>query len=833
MNVTDIGRGGEFYANTSDGIQWGQSGSHVGWDWERTDGEWATQIVELDAWSGKTGVTLSNFRFDPLAQDSPAVKSGESITIGYIALFATEADARAFDIAAYRANPGTSGEETAEKYDWPTPDYQEQSVVSSDNVASSVKYSVSDDGATVTISYLLNGQTVSYTVPNDSKYLFGGYAGTDDLGRSLYNQYSSHNIDGTDYPVGVIETNGEHYVGIFYFLWLGEHGDQGILDITKIAAKHGDAALNTSTCSAWGGAGAWHFFSEPLYGYYYSSDEWVIRKHMELLTAAGVDFLYFDVTNSYPYISNAKKLMKVCHEMNEEGFDAPQVVFYTHTSPEVTVKKIYDGIYGNGLYPYTWFRVDGKPLIIAPDDANIDGFFTIRNDVWPNEKGLIATTNANKTAERYYSKIKGCWPWIDWVWPQVIFKNDAGEPEVISVSVAQHAVTCNFARAGLYGAKDHGRSYNGTWDLLDDQSYKYGYNLQCQFNTSISNSVKYTLVTGWNEWVAQRQDVGDGTISFVDTATIEYSRDIEMTRGYYFDNYYMQLVYNIQAIKGAAPVILQDGRKAVNVTGSFDQWSDVAVTYTDPTGDCADRNSASFGSQKLTDETGRNDISELKVVNDTKNLYFYVKTVDDITKYDTDSAWMRIYVNVDGETTGWYGYDYIINYSASGDFTTNIAVYSGKDGEYAFTPTQSVSYRCLNNEMMIAVPMEYLGITDINKINLQFKCADGKCEYNEMEDFYCFGDTAPLGRLNYVYQNYIQGVTEEKTPVAPGKTDETSASDTSNDKNTSASDTQTGDIPSEKGGLPEIYIYIIAAVAAVAVTGIAVYLILKKANKKK
>ena len=27
-----------------------------------------------------------------------------------------------------------------------------------------------------------------------------------------------------------------------------------------------------------------------------------------------------------------------------------------------------------------------------------------------------------------------------------------------------------------------------------------------------------------------------------------------------------------------------------------------------------------------------------------------------------------------------------------------------------------------------------------------------------MEDFYCDGDAAPLGRLNYVYQNYIPGV---------------------------------------------------------------------------
>ena len=36
--------------------------------------------------------------------------------------------------------------------------------------------------------------------------------------------------------------------------------------------------------------------------------------------------------------------------------------------------------------------------------------------------------------------------------------------------------------------------------------------------------------------------------------------------------------------------------------------------------------------------------------------------------------------------------------------------------------------------------------------------------YDEMEDFYCDGDIAPLGRLNYVYQNYIPGVSEITYP---------------------------------------------------------------------
>ena len=47
---------------------------------------------------------------------------------------------------------------------------------------------------------------------------------------------------------------------------------------------------------------------------------------------------------------------------------------------------------------------------------------------------------------------------------------------------------------------------------------------------------------------------------------------------------------------------------------------------------------------------------------------------------------------------------------------------------------------------------------------MEFKWADSETVYNEMEDFYCDGDAAPLGRMNYVYQNYIPGVSEISYP---------------------------------------------------------------------
>ena len=53
-----------------------------------------------------------------------------------------------------------------------------------------------------------------------------------------------------------------------------------------------------------------HHWGEPLFGYYTSDDEWVLRRHVEMLTDAGVDFLVFDTTNHTTYSAQALKLFK-------------------------------------------------------------------------------------------------------------------------------------------------------------------------------------------------------------------------------------------------------------------------------------------------------------------------------------------------------------------------------------------------------------------------------------------------------------------------------------------------------------------------------------------
>lgn len=624
-----------------------------------------------------------------------------------------------------------------------------------DNYEGTLKIDESADGKTATISYVLNGEQVSYTVPNNVNYKSGGFAATDDVGRALP----------TSLTTGIYGANGDRYVGLFYFLWHGEHGDAGVYDLERIKAKYGDLAKDATAKdpetgkNIYGNVGDMHWFAEPLYGYYYARDTWVIRKHMELLSHANIDFLYFDVTNGYIYKKNALAVMKICHELNKQGYDAPQVVFYTNSNSAEVMKQLYNEIYKQNLYPDTWFYVDGKPCIVGVKEGNINDFFTVKSAQWPNEA----------------YKENG-WPWMDFEWPQRIFKDSLGNPSAISVSIAQHNRSITFSDSSLYGyAYNRGRSFNAENDDnasmeayraafdADNSITNLGLNFQTQWDRAIASGVPYVLVTGWNEWVAQRQNGqihrNDKTfIHFVDTASMEFSRDAEMMRGGYFDNYYMQLISNIQTLKGSAPVIIQDARNKIDLEGSFDQWKKVIVSYTDPEGDTKDRSSMSFGSKLLRDRTGNNDIVEAKITNDTENIYFYVRCAKDISEFTTESSWMQLFVNTNNNSTdGWYGYDFLINAAAKSADITTVASCRSNEGVLEATEIGEVSYKVEGSEMMISVPLSMLGIENYKEIYLEFKWADAdmKTKYTTMEDLYLYGDVAPLGRLNRIYQNYI------------------------------------------------------------------------------
>ena len=192
------------------------------------------------------------------------------------------------------------------------------------------------------------------------------WVATDALGRSLP----------TNAEVG--PPRADKTVGMFYFLTF-DHGQPGPYDNTKILAAHPDA-LSDAASPAWGPLNTAHYWGEPLLGYYASDDEYVLRKHAQMLSAAGVDVVIFDNSNAVTYDRARSKLCRVWEQMRREGGHTPQIAFLCPFGNPgniggSTLRELYETIYAPGLYADLWFRWHGKPLVLAdPSYASATSF---------------------------------------------------------------------------------------------------------------------------------------------------------------------------------------------------------------------------------------------------------------------------------------------------------------------------------------------------------------------------------------------------------------------------------------------------------------------------
>ena len=102
--------------------------------------------------------------------------------------------------------------------------------------------------------------------------------------------------------------------------------------------------------------------------------------------------------------------------------------------------------------------------------------------------------------------------------------------------------------------------------------------------------------------------------------------------------------------------------------------------------------------------------------------------------------------------------------------------------------------------MMITVPQSALGIAEnhYRELCLQFKWVDSSSAITTMEQFYEDGDCAPLGRMNFVYQNYIPGVSVVKYPELETETETDPVTDAPTDTATEAPSTLPESVPSSE-----------------------------------
>ncbi|MFN7141122.1 MAG: hypothetical protein ACK4UN_17475, partial [Limisphaerales bacterium] len=338
------------------------------------------------------------------------------------------------------------------------------------------------------------------------------------------------------------------------------------------------------------------------------------------------------------------------------------------------------------------------------------------------------------------------WSWLE-VYPQTAFANAAGVIEQMSVGVAQNAVSNRLGSMSEPGA--HGRSFHrGARDTRRD-AVLHGLNLNEQFEHALAHDPQLIFITGWNEWIAGRHDEFAGIrlpVMFVDQFDQEHSRDIEPMIGGHGDNYVYQMVSNIRRFKGArphSPVVSQP----IRLDGRFNDWQKVQPEFRDTIGDPMQRNHPGWDPTVIyKNETGRNDIVAAKVSADKKNLHFYVRTQAPLTP-SSDPNWMLLFIDIDSDpTTGWLGYDFIVNRSNVAKETTTLE--RNVKGAYQWDAPAKVRYRAVGNELELTIPLASLGLKHPPD-RMDFKWADNIQQTGDWSDFTLNGDAAPNDRYNY------------------------------------------------------------------------------------
>lgn len=576
------------------------------------------------------------------------------------------------------------------------------------------------------------------------------------------------------------DKNGK-YVGLFYFLI---HSDdmtsRYVNDVTRFYLEGGVSKVSSKLSSFAGRNGA--YWAEPYFGYYSSHDEWVYRKHAYMLDAAGVDFIFLDVSNNRFYVDQCKILFDTWKAIRDEGGHTPQIAFMYGDMPYTLLNGLYtllDPFYNNPDYKDLLFCWEGKPLLLGNSDTPDKRPWTVSSTTPQTQAQYKQYLNQNPEVKEFYTNqykdllknnftVRKCWAWQAgtyagyWDWlqesPQALGTNADGKIEQISVSMGVHAHT-NRGRSYVNG--DNAYNKNGDFGFSLGTA-QYGKFFSEQFDYALTQEVDMVMITGWNEWYAgvqstsnQNQTCGQTSTPgyyMVDQMSPEYSRDGEPMRlrdGVGFgDNYYYQMVSYIRRFKGldAAPNTVNGGSLS---TAAPAEWDKVGPAFTDIVGDTDLRHFASFTSEFMyINGTVRNDLNVAKVSQDSDHMYFHISTATPLITVD-DELWMNLYIDADNNSeTGWEGFDYVINRSRT-DKTVKVEKFV--DGKWEFADAGEGEYTLDEYTMTIKVKKSVLGGKSGELMSVRFKWADNANVEGDIMRFMELGDTAPNDRFMFEY----------------------------------------------------------------------------------
>lgn len=626
-----------------------------------------------------------------------------------------------------------------------------------------------------------------------------------------------------------VGAKNDKVVGIFYWTWHKGNMQSKAVNINNLILENPDM-LHDYKHKLWAknSVGS-YFWNEPIYGYYTEADDYVLRKHGELLADAGVDFVLFDCTNGDLTWEDAYlNLLEVWGKAREEGVRTPKIGFmmqfwWHDTNTPSSVKQVYNAIYRDGKYQDQWFYWEGKPLIMCRSDgfsksnlydAELLQFFT-----WRNGEPSYFEGDQDDSA----------WGWLH-INPQALYKNADGTVEMTTVGVCMNADWKKMALSAQNGDHNMGRSYTRNADFSYSFDYRgktvkvdknienvsfYGLNFQEQWDYAIAADPEIIFITGWNEWIMGRfEEWGGVKNAFPDQFNDENSRDVEPSKGALKDYYYYQMVDNIRRFKGVSPVNVQETAKTIDINAGAEQWNDAGiVTYNHYTGNTLERNIKTWG-VKYTGDAIRNDFKTAKVSFDAENIYFYIETAEDITA-STDPNWMMLLLDTGAATadsTDWEEFEYIVNRTSPSGATMSVEKSSGG---WNWQKTGDASFSVNGKVMQVSVPRAALGLDNTSDpLTFGFKWCDNNLTDGDIMTLYTEGDAAPGGRFTFVFTSDAKAA----APVDPGKDD----SGNNNSGNNNSDNTDSGTNPLT------IVLVVLAIAAALAAAAAAVVVVRKK-----
>jgi len=450
--------------------------------------------------------------------------------------------------------------------------------------------------------------------------------------------------------------------------------------------------------------------------------------------------------------------------------DANQQGVKQHTNPN------YDSIAKTDSNHPHYKNPDYTEEFYLDYTKEVKGFFTLRTMwwgyyEWGGERFVGTEDNWSFGYSLADEKVKA-------LSSEELLSTHIGKREQAAVTAAQHPVTMTEENMGVgksWSRKDGQPSLN-EYDMpkpayvpwLGDtveHPEEYGIYFQERWDEAIEANPEFIYINDWNEWTAGKYFLDEnGGITFtpgketkpwlgrnnpfifVDQYNAEFNRGIHPMKGGYTDNYYMQMAQNIRKYKGVRSIPVNYGYQKVDIDGAFDEWKKINVEYRDTKGDVFHRDHPGYGGLYYTDSSGRNDIITAKVAVGSKNIAFYTKTNQNLTSHQGDN-WMLLLIDADKDpSTGWYGYDYLVNKEIKDKQNTSLMRYDEKESKWIDQGT--IEYAYVGNQMELSIPREMLVLMG-NQIAFDFKWSDNSTGLEDPISLHLRGDTAPNRRFNF------------------------------------------------------------------------------------